>query len=62
MLAPLPGRDSLAAGFRRLRYASAPANIHRASGAEEFASNIDVGEVRSSPGSIEAALGGEVQS
>jgi hypothetical protein len=30
----------LAAGFRRLRYTSAPANIHRASGAEEFASNI----------------------
>jgi hypothetical protein len=30
----------LAAGFRRLRYASAPANIHRASGAEEFASKI----------------------
>jgi hypothetical protein len=30
----------LAAGIRRLRYASAPANIHRASGAEEFASKI----------------------
>jgi hypothetical protein len=30
----------LAAGFRRLRYASAPANIHRASGAEEFAGKI----------------------
>jgi hypothetical protein len=27
-------------GFRHLRYASAPANIHRASGAEEFASKI----------------------
>jgi hypothetical protein len=30
----------LAAGFRRLRDASAPANIHRASGAEEFACKI----------------------
>jgi hypothetical protein len=30
----------MTAGFRRLRYAAAPANIHRASGAEEFASKI----------------------
>jgi hypothetical protein len=35
-----PGRNSLAAGFQRLRYASAPANIQRASGAEKLACGI----------------------
>jgi len=49
----------LAAGFRRLRYASAPANIHRASGAEEFASKIflarrrGVGPIRESGALLE---------